>query len=220
MSSIYSDAHRALQDEFDSRRLADMMENGFTAPEISDNDKAFIQALDMFFLSTIDSLGRPTVSYKGGDPGFVRVLDTQTLAFPFYDGNGMFYSWGNLTQNANVGLLFMSFEKPQRLRVQGVASVDRNDPLLAQYPEAQGIVRVKVQGMWPNCPRYVHRYEKVKHSRYVPKAHCETPLAGWKRLDVVQPMLAAQDQGKAEKSGGLLSVDEWYGMVAEGHEEA
>lgn len=220
MSNYYNNAHRTLQDEFDARRLADMMEGGFIAVEISDADKAFIESLDMFFLSTVDPHGRPTVSYKGGDPGFVRVVDKTTLAFPFYDGNGMFYSWGNLVDNANVGMLFMSLVKPQRLRVQGTACVDRHDPLLKQYAEAQGVVRVKVEGMWPNCPRYVHRYEKIKTSRYVPKANCETPLAGWKRIDAIQDNLATPDQGKAEKAGGLITVEEWYGKIAEGSEEA
>jgi predicted pyridoxine 5'-phosphate oxidase superfamily flavin-nucleotide-binding protein len=220
MSSIYTPAHRALQEEFDTLRLADMMEGGFTVTEFGDADRAFVESRDMFFLSTVDSRGRPTVSYKGGDPGFVRVLDSKTLAFPFYDGNGMFYSWGNLANNAQVGLLFINFQKPQRLRVQGVASVDRNDPLLSEYHEAQGIVRVAVEGMWPNCPRYVHRYEKVAHSRYVPKTECQTPLAGWKRIDVVQDALPAQDKGRADKEGGVLTPEEWYGKVAEGSHDA
>lgn len=220
MSNVYGAEHRALQDEFDTRRLADMIAGGFIVKEISDPDKAFIESRDMFFLSTIDLHGQPTVSYKGGDPGFVRVVDKSTIAFPFYDGNGMFFSWGNIAGNAKVGMLFINFETPQRLRVQGTASVDRNDPLMKEYVEAQGVVRVTVDGMWPNCPRYVHRYQKVKTSRYVPQANCETPLAGWKRMDIVQPALAAKDQGKAEKAGGLLTIDQWFGKVAEGSEDA
>ena len=54
----------------------------------------------MFFLSTIDQDGRPTVSYKGGDPGFVKVVDSKTIAFPLFDGNGMWYSAGNVVGNA------------------------------------------------------------------------------------------------------------------------
>lgn len=220
MGNLYSAEHRALQDQFDTRRLADMIEGGFVAKEVDDNNKAFIESRDMFFLSTIDQNGRPTVSYKGGDPGFVRVVGKDTIAFPFYDGNGMFYSWGNIAGNAQVGMLFIDFTKPQRLRVQGTATVSMDDELMMEYTEAQGIVRVKVEGMWPNCPRYVHRYEKVKASRYVPRPKCETPLAGWKRMDIVQPALAAKDQGKAEKAGGLLTIEQWFGKVAEGSEEA
>jgi predicted pyridoxine 5'-phosphate oxidase superfamily flavin-nucleotide-binding protein len=220
MSNVYGAHHRALQDQFDTRRLADLVEGGFIAKEIDDNNKAFIESRDMFFLSTIDTHGQPTVSYKGGDAGFVRVVDAKTIAFPLYDGNGMFYSWGNIAGNAKVGMLFIDFVKPFRLRVQGTASVDANDPLMMEYYEALSIVRVTVDGMWPNCPRYVHRYEKVKVSRYVPRAQCETPLAGWKRIDIVQPSLAGKDQGQADKAGGLLTVEQWFGKVAEGSEEA
>ncbi len=220
MSNVYSAAHRELQDQHDTRRLADLLEGGFIVKEIDENNKAFIESRDMFFLSTIDHRGQPTVSYKGGDPGFVRVLDAHTIAFPFYDGNGMFYSWGNIVDTAKVGLLFIDFVKPFRLRVQGTARVDANDPLMLEYVEAQGIARVTVDATWPNCPRYVHRYEKVKPSRYVPREQCETPLAGWKRIDFVQPSLAGKDQGKAEQAGGLLSVEQWFGKVAEGSEEA
>ncbi len=220
MGNFYGDQHRALQDEFDSRRLADLVEAGFIADEVDDNYKAFIESRDMFFLSTIDQNGNPTVSYKGGDPGFVKVVDSKTIAFPFYDGNGMFYSWGNIAGNAKVGMLFISFSEPNRVRVQGTAKVDMNDELMMDYVEAQGIVRVTVESIWPNCPRYVHRYEKVKTSRYVPQKEVETPLAGWKRIDIVQEALPANDQGKAEQAGGLLSVEEWFGKVAEGSEEA
>ncbi len=220
MSNIYGAQHRALQDTFDTRRLADLIEGGFIAKEVDPNNKAFIESRDMFFLSSIDQNGNPTVSYKGGDPGFVRVLDSKTIAFPLYDGNGMFYSWGNISGNAKVGMLFIDFITPNRLRVQGTASVDANDPLMMEYVEAQGIVRVTVEGMWPNCPRYVHRFEKVKPSRYVPRTACETPLAGWKRIDIVQGALPAKDQGRAEKAGGLVTVEDWFGKLYQGSEEA
>lgn len=220
MGNFYGAEHRALQDQHDTRRLADLIEGGFIAKEVDANNKAFIESRDMFFLSTVDHNGNPTVSYKGGDPGFVKVVDSRTIAFPLYDGNGMFYSWGNMAGNGKVGLLFIDFITPNRLRVQGTARVDMNDPLMMDYVEAQGIVRVTVEGMWPNCPRYVHRFQKVKPSRYVPRAACETPLAGWKRMDIVQGALPAKDQGKAEKAGGLLTVEDWFGKLYQGSEEA
>ena len=141
MSRLYGPVHRSLQDRFDTRRLADNVETRVVLTEIPQEHKAFIESRDMFFLSTIDHQGRPTVSYKGGDPGFVRVLDGKTLAFPCYDGNGMFYSMGNLLGNPQVGMLFVNFEKPHRLRVQGTAIIDDNDPLLQEYAEAQLVVR-------------------------------------------------------------------------------
>jgi predicted pyridoxine 5'-phosphate oxidase superfamily flavin-nucleotide-binding protein len=220
MSTLYGATQRAFQDRFDTRRLADKVEAIAIHSEMGDMDRAFIESRDMFWLSTIDDEGRPTVSYKGGDPGFVRVLDAKTIVFPLYDGNGMFYSAGNISGKSKIGMLFMDFERPNRLRVQGVASVTENDPLIGQFLEAVLLVRVKVTEVWPNCPRYVHRYDKVKASRYVPRADCETPLAGWKRIDMLQDDLAGKDKGRAQTAGGLVTIEDWFGKVAQGDPEA
>ena len=209
MSRLYGPIHRSLQDRFDSRRLADNVEARVLVTEIPAEHKAFIESRDMFFLSTIDHQGRPTVSYKGGDTGFVRVLDRKTVAFPCYDGNGMFYSMGNLLGNQQVGMLFINFEKPHRLRLQGTASVDDNDPLLAEYAEAQLVVRVNVTEVFRNCPRYVHRYQRVQPSEFVPRSEGETPLAPWKRVDDVQAALPAKDRARVAREGGLVTRAEY-----------
>jgi hypothetical protein len=204
-----------LQDRFDTRRLADNVEKRVVLTEIPPEHKLFIESRDMFFLSTIDHQGRPTVSYKGGDPGFVRVLDDKTVAFPCYDGNGMFFSMGNLLGNVQVGMLFVDFEKPHRLRLQGIASVDDNDALLEDYTEAQLVVRVAVAEIFRNCPRYVHRYKKVKPSEYVPRSTGETPLAPWKRVDDVQASLSAEDRTRVEREGGLISRADYEKYMAD-----
>ena len=209
MSRLYGPVHRSLQDCFDTRRLADNVEARVVLTQIPPEHKAFIESRDMFFLSTIDHQGRPTVSYKGGDPGFVRVIDGKAVAFPSYDGNGMFYSMGNLLGNPNVGMLFINFEKPHRLRLQGIASVDDNDPLLSEYAEIQLIVRVSVTEVFRNCPRYVHRYKKIQSSEFVPRSTCETPLAPWKRVDDLQVSLPAKDRARVEREGNLLSRAEY-----------
>jgi uncharacterized protein len=209
MSRLYGPTHRSLQDRFDTRRLADNVETRVVLTEIPPEHKAFIESRDMFFLSSIDHQGRPTVSYKGGDPGFVRVLDSKTIAFPCYDGNGMFYSMGNLLGNCHVGMLFINFEKPHRLRVQGVASVNDDDPLLKEYAEAQLVVRVMVTEIFRNCPRYVHRYKKIQSSEFVPRSACETPLAPWKRVDDLQASLPAKDRARVEREGSLMSRAEY-----------
>src|ERR671925_166340 len=160
MSSPYHDGSRRLQDRFDTRRLADRLDEKFLSrPVIDAEDRAFIERMDMFFLATADAEGRPQCSYKGGDPGFVRVLDDRTLAFPSYDGNGMYLSLGNLRANPHVGLLFIDFlaRRPSRLRVNGIASIDEEDPLLDEYAGAQLVVRVRTVQVFPNCPRYIHR---------------------------------------------------------------
>src|SRR6476661_1201656 len=134
MDDFYHQASRALQDRFDTRRLADRIEQRLVADHVGDSDRAFIEAADMFFLATVDESGQPNCSYKGGAPGFVRVVDPRTLAFPSYDGNGMYLSMGNLAKNPNVGLLFIDFEQGKRIRLNGTASIDESDPLTPEYP--------------------------------------------------------------------------------------
>ena len=186
MSSTYHPGARRLQDRFETRRIADRLDEKFVqGPAIDAGDRAFIERMDMFFLATADAEGRPQCSYKGGDLGFVRVVDERTVAFPNYDGNGMYLSMGNVLVNPNVGMLFIDFtgDPPHRLRLNGVASIDQNDELLPAYPEAQFIVRVTATQVFPNCPRYIHRMQLVERSRYVPHAGEETPVPDWKRAD-------------------------------------
>jgi uncharacterized protein len=196
MSRMYHDGSRRLQDQFDTRRLADRLEEVTVGDTIGERDRRFIEARDMFFLATADEDGVPTCSYKGGDPGFVRVLDEHTVAFPNYDGNGMYLSMGNVLVNPNVGMLFIDFERGRRMRLNGVASIDANDPLLAEYPEAQFIVRVRTREVFPNCPRYIHRYQLVERSPFVPRAGCETPVPDWKRSEWARDALPATDPAR------------------------
>ena len=178
--SAYHDGQRHFQDRFDTRRLADRIERVLHRDHIDDDDRAFIERADMFFLATADAEGRPQCSYKGGEPGFVRVLDERTIAFPNYDGNGMYLSAGNARVNPNVGLLFIDFELRRRMRLNGVASQADDDPLLAEWPEAQFVWRVEAREVFPNCPRYIHQYRLAERSRFVPKSECETPVPRWK----------------------------------------
>jgi uncharacterized protein len=196
VTSLYHEGNRRLQDAFDTRRLADRLEDVKLRDFIDAGDRAFIESLDMFFLATADADGRPNCSYKGGDPGFVRVLDERTIAFPDYDGNGMFLSLGNALVNPEVGLLLVSFERRRRLRLNGTASVDAADPLLATWPEARAVVRVRVRELFPNCPRYIHHYTLVERSRFVPHAEQETPVPDWKRSNWASDVLPAGDPAR------------------------
>ena len=191
--ALYNDGSRRLQDRFDTRRLAERIEERIVHDRIDDDDRAFIEARDMFFLATADEHGQPQCSYKGGDPGFVRVLDEHTVAFPAYNGNGMYLSFGNALVNPQVGLLFIDFEGRKRMRLNGVASIADDDPLLEAWPEAQFVVRVKATEVFPNCPRYIHEYKLVKRSRFVPKSECETPVPQWKRSDWANDVLPEGD---------------------------
>jgi predicted pyridoxine 5'-phosphate oxidase superfamily flavin-nucleotide-binding protein len=183
-SVMYHDGNRRLQDEFSSRLISDRLEEKLTRTAFTADDKAYIESAEYFFIATADAQGRPDCSFKGGPPGFVRVTGEAELAFPDYDGNGMFKSLGNLLVNPDVGLLFIAMHgKPKRLRVNGTASVRRDDPLLEHTLGAQLMVRVRARAIFPNCPRYIPNMQFVAPSDYVPKAGCEPPEPLWKSFD-------------------------------------
>lgn len=216
MNELYGDQHFAMQDKFDTRSMAERVGQIIVLPEIDDSHKAFIESRDLFFLTTIDHRGYPTCSYKGGTPGFVKVLDNKTIAFPSYDGNGMFLSMGNITANNKVGLLFIDFETPHRVRMHGTANVSDNDPLLAEFHGAELIVRVNVTEIFVNCPRYIHRYQRLETSKYAPQAGCPTPLPQWKRIDALQDALPERDKHIADSLGGTITPEEYGAMLMGG----
>lgn len=192
MSQQYHEGQRAFQDRFDTRRLADRLAES-TSDSINETFKAFIERRDMFFIATAGSDGWPEASYKGGDPGFVRVLDERTLVFPVYNGNGMYLTLGNLSANPRVGMLFIDFESGTRLRLSGEASIDVDDPLIAEYPGAQLVVRVRPREVFANCRRYVHRYTLVERSVFVPAPDGTAPVPDWKLDPWFEGTLAAGD---------------------------
>ena len=196
MAPMFHDGSRSLQDRFDTRVLADRIDDLLVSDTISESDRAFIDARDMFFLASADGEGRPTCSYKGGEPGFVKVLDPHTVAFPNYDGNGMYLSTGNVLVNPHVGMLFIDFVQGHRMRLEGEANIALDDPLCGDYPEAQFVVRVRARAVYPNCPRYIHRYELVRRSRFVPRSDCATPVPEWKRSDWAFDALPADDPAR------------------------
>ncbi len=181
---MFHDGNRRLQDQFDSRRIADRLVEKLTRVAFSDGDRAFIEGAMFFFLATSDDRGRPDCSFKGGTPGFVRIVGADELAFPDYDGNGMFKSLGNISVNPSVGMLFIDMgEKPRRLRVNGEATVSSDDPLMKSFPGAQLLVRVKARAIFPNCPRYIVTPGTTEPSQYAPRPGHEPPEPAWKGFD-------------------------------------
>jgi predicted pyridoxine 5'-phosphate oxidase superfamily flavin-nucleotide-binding protein len=185
----YHEGMRQLQDRYDTRRLADRLDETLARTEFTAGDRAFIESRIMFFLATADEDGRPDCSYKGGLPGFVRVTGPSELAFPNYDGNGQFRSLGNVVANAHVGMLFLDFERPNRLRVNGVASLSADDPLMGEFEGAQMIVRVRAEKIFPNCPRYIHRMQLVEVSPYAPCEGKVPPVPAWKTFPQFKEVL-------------------------------
>lgn len=196
MSFDYSPTSRELQDHFDTRRLADRLAEVKVHHAFAPEDRAFIEGVDMLFVATVDQHGQPTCSYKGGEPGFVSVVDDRTLAFPSYDGNGMYLSLGNVAATRAVGLLFIDFPSQRRMRVDGRARVDLEHPLLSRHAEAQLMIVVEAERIYPNCGRYVHKYELVERSRFVPRNDRPTPVPGWKQAEWAADVLPAGDPAR------------------------
>jgi predicted pyridoxine 5'-phosphate oxidase superfamily flavin-nucleotide-binding protein len=189
-SILYHEGNRSLQDQFDSRRISDRLEEKLARSVFTEDDKTFIQGAIYFFMATADAEGRPDCSFKGGAPGFVRVTGPSEIAFPDYDGNGMFKSLGNLVANAHVGLLFIDLhERPRRLRVNGTARVSRDDPLLGETVGAQLIVRVEARAIFPNCPRYIPKMQLVEPSTYIPAPLSDPVEPAWKGFDIFSDVI-------------------------------
>jgi len=193
--TMFHDGNRTLQDRYGGRAVADKIVEMVESDAISDDFKVFIESVPFFFLAT-SANGNTDCSFKGGDPGFVRVTGPNTLVFPDYDGNRMYKSLGNILENPNIGMLFIKFgaEEGQgalflRVRVNGDAVVHDEHPALASYPGAHRIVEVTVRHIYPNCPRYVPEMEMTAPSRHVPKKGQEQPTPAWKELPPIEELL-------------------------------
>ncbi len=187
---MYHQGSRELQDRFGSRNLADRLAEKLRRDWFNDEDKAFIEAVPFFFIATADAEGRPDCSFKGGLPGFVCILAPDRLAFPDYDGNGMFRSLGNLTVNPRVGLLFIAMsDQPKRLRVNGTVAISLDDPLLDDMPGGQLLVTVTPTDIFPNCPRNIPHMTLEEHSIYTPRAG-EAPVEPkWKSFEIFKDVV-------------------------------
>jgi predicted pyridoxine 5'-phosphate oxidase superfamily flavin-nucleotide-binding protein len=192
--AVYHAGMRELQDLRETRRIADRLAEVTLHSVIDGEDRDFIARSRMFFLATADANGYPDCSYKGGLPGFVRVLDERTLEIPDYDGNGMYRSWGNVLVNPHVTLLFIDFEAPKRLRVQGRAQVLRDPQRCAAHQGAVFVIQVSVERIFPNCPRYIHRMQLVEESVYAPRPNHVPPVPAWKTYDVFRDALPERDR--------------------------
>jgi uncharacterized protein len=198
MSALYEESHRQLQRQFDTQRLADRIEERLFRTALTDDDRTFVEGLELFFLATVNARGEPSCSYKGGDRGFVRVLDPRTLVFPCYDGNGMYLSMGNVAATRHVGMLFIDLTAPKRLRVNGTARIEPAEFVSPRYTEAQFVVVVAVREVFPNCPRYIHKYALVEPSKFVPHEGTPTPSPGWKQMDWARDVLPDGDPARSK----------------------
>lgn len=214
---FYSAAHRKMQAENGNQKLAEAVVAAIVRDELEELHIDYIQSRDYFYLSTVTADGEPTVSYKGGPVGFVRVVGENRLVFPNYDGNGMWLSMGNIDEASKVGMLFMDFETPWRIRVQGDAKLSKDPALVDLFPGANMVVVVDVTRVFQNCARYIHKHTRAEpQSIYVPDENGNQPFPAWKRIDMIQDFLHDRDQGRAETEGGLITLEDYMAKVLDG----
>jgi predicted pyridoxine 5'-phosphate oxidase superfamily flavin-nucleotide-binding protein len=216
IDKFYSDSQKKIQAELGCENLANAMATAIVFEDIQQEHKQFISTRDYFFLSTVNANGEPTVSYKGGHQGFVKVLSATKLAFPSYDGNGMFYSMGNIAETTKIGMLFIDMETPHRVRLQGTATVTKDAGLMSEYPGANMVVEVEVTSVFINCARYIHKHKRLETSKYVPDAAGNQPFPAWKRIDFFQDILPADDSVRANDAGGTITAEQYQEKLERG----
>ncbi len=217
ISNLYGARHRAFQETFETGGLANRLRSLSVTTELNPTQQAFVEGRDMVFLTSIDHRGFPTCSYKGGAPGFVRVVDPRRLELPLYDGNGMYLTAGNLAANAKLGLLFIDFETPHRLRLHGTARILRDAPALARHPGAELVVGITIAEVFVNCPRYVHRYRREATSAFVPGQDRAGAVPAWKRIDAFADVLPDRDRAVlGADEAGSLTLDEYRALLRRG----
>ena len=193
--ALYGPGARTLQDAFDTRRLADRLTEVTVSERLDERTIGFIEAASYFYLATVDADGFPDVSYKGGRPGFVAVVDDRTVRFPSYDGNGMFRSLGNIVDTPKIGMLFIrQNERPARIRIHGTASVLTDDDATAAFVGADAVVEVTIGRAFVNCPRYVHDLTSGELSPFAPAPGHEPPRPEWKDTETFADVLPERDR--------------------------
>lgn len=196
LGAMYGAGARELQDQFDSRRLADRLIDLTVHDALDTGDIDLVRDQAAVWVATVDADGWPDVSYKGGNPGFVHVVSPTELQLPIYNGNGMWRTLGNIRDNGRVALLFVDQARPWRMRVHGTAAVLTDHASTAPFTEAEAVLAVRVARVFPNCGRYIHPNGGI--SPFVPQPGRETPIPTWKRLPAIRDLLPADDRARTE----------------------
>ena len=116
-------------------------------------------------------------------------------------------------------MLFNHFEPPLPHPLPGPRQIVKSGPLLSLFKEAELVIKVKVSETWMNCPRYIHRYQKLERSKYAPGVEDETPFCEWKRIDIVQDAIRPGDAAKVNELG-TVTIEDWIGKVIAGDKGA
>ena len=170
----FTPAVKAIQTQKGSRPAYARMEetSGWqttVTPELTN----FLMDLDMFYLGTANAHGQPYIQYRGGPPGFLRVLDENTLAFADFSGNRQYITLGNLSENPRAFLFLMDYANQRRIKLWGTAHVVENDPDLwnrlsdpSYQAKVERAILFKIDAWDVNCPQHIHR--RFSHDQVAP----------------------------------------------------
>jgi hypothetical protein len=143
---VYGNCRRYLQERIfvGSRQTHPANPTASVSTELSASQQQQLSRADTFFIATDNPERGADVSHKGGNPGFVRILDARRIAFPDYNGNSMFNTLGNLTVNPHAGLLFIDFDSGRTLQITGRASIDWSPDRVRTFPGAERVIDFEI----------------------------------------------------------------------------
>ena len=163
--TLFTPAVRAAQERYGSRAMGERLENDTRDDgQLGPAETAFIEERDGFYLATVNEEGWPYVQFRGGAPGFLKVLDPGRLAFADLRGNRQYISVGNLSADGRVSLFLMDYAERRRLKLLARATVHEAEeaPELAEQvvdeATARGTERIivlEVVGFDWNCPQHI-----------------------------------------------------------------
>jgi len=161
----FTAAVKAIQHQKGSRKNYTRIEqSGGWQTTVTSDLTEFLADLDMFYLGTANAAGQPYIQYRGGPPGFLKVIDDRTLAFADFGGNRQYISVGNLSENPKAFLFLMDYANSRRVKVWGTATVVEGDTeLLARLSDPTYPSRVEraivftVEAWDMNCPHHIHK---------------------------------------------------------------
>ncbi|MBD6618857.1 pyridoxamine 5'-phosphate oxidase family protein [Komarekiella sp. 'clone 1'] len=159
----FTPAVKAAQEQRGSRQTyARFEKNGLDNDTITPQIGEFIAQMDGFYLGTVSSNGYPYIQFRGGQPGFLKVLDDKTLGFADFKGNVQYVSVGNLSENDKAFLFLMDYRDRKRLKIWGRARyIEKDDQLIERLKvpnyeaEIERVILFQVEAWDWNCPQHI-----------------------------------------------------------------
>ncbi|MCG7874146.1 MAG: pyridoxamine 5'-phosphate oxidase family protein [Candidatus Thiodiazotropha lotti] len=160
----FTESVKKAQSRYGTRKTYERMEASGDRFQLTAREALFIQSRDSFYMASIGENGWPYVQFRGGEPGFLKVIDELTLGYADFRGNGQYISTGNIEANRKVSLILMNYPNQQRLKIWAEASIleaDEDHVLREQLenPDYKGqterLVTLKVKAFDWNCPRHI-----------------------------------------------------------------